>query len=496
MSVSRIRINATTSAAQVVLSTVILFVIYRYLVSRIGVELVGVWSITIAISGLGRIGELGLSGAVTRYVAGDLAISHPRKAAELVQTALLSIAPLVAISLALAYPGINAVLEYVLPEATVHSARDILIYVLAYTWVSSVVGLCQAGLDGCHRLDLRNIVVVGGMLAFLGLVLLLVPIYGFVGLVYAQLLQGGLSLFASWYLLRQQLEALPIVPHQWQYGRFVELVRYGFNFQLSNLATLLCDPITKALLSKFGGPVLVGYYEMSSRMVLQVRSIVVAAIQAMVPAVAALNDSAPLKIPAFYGKAFQSVAYVSISVFCGLAILTSLVSELWLGFFSPEFLTFAMILIPGWWFNTMTVPAFFANVGTGQMVWNTLGQVMIGVLNVLLGWVLGMAFGGMGVALGYLIALLAGSTLILFQFHHRHNILLKSIARLDLAWLLLAGVAGSWLSYSTYYSLRPTVGFVGVVAVTLALFLLFIVVPAWFHPMRHILLRQFHKVAQ
>jgi len=496
MSVSRVRINATTSAAQVVLSTVILFVIYRYLVSRIGVELVGIWSVTVAISGLGRIGELGLSGAVTRYVAGDLAKSYPRKAADSVQTALLSLAPLVAISLLLAYPGINALLEYVLPEASVHSAQDILIYVLAYIWVSSVVGLCQAGLDGCHRLDLRNIVIVGGMLAFLGLVLLLVPVYGFVGLVYAQLLQGGFVLLASWYLLRQQLDALPIIPYRWRYGRLVELVRFGFNFQLANLATLLCDPITKALLSKFGGPVLVGYYEMASRMVLQVRSIVVAAIQAMVPAVAALNDSAPSKIPAFYGKAFKSVAYVSSSVFCGLAILTAVVSELWLGYFSSEFLTFTMILIPGWWFNTVTVPAYFSNVGTGQLGWNTLGQTVIGILNVILGWAFGMAFGGMGVALGYLTALIAGSTLILLQFHHRHNILLNSVAGQDFAWLFLAGVAGSWLSYSTYSSLRPAMGFAEVVAVTLAFFLLFIVVPAWFHPMRHILFKQFRKATQ
>jgi O-antigen/teichoic acid export membrane protein len=391
--------------------------------------------------------------------------------------------------LILAYPLITAVFEYVLPEADVRLAREILIYVLAYIWLSSIAGLCQAGLDGCHRLDLRNIIAVSAMLALLGLTLLLVPVHGLLGLVYAQILQGCLTLFASWYLLRRQIKELPIFPCHWQYDRFIELLRYGFNFQLANLATLLCDPITKALLSKFGGPILAGYYEMASRMVLQIRSIVVAAIQAMVPAVASLNDSTPSKIPVFYRNAFQSVAYVSILVFCGIAILASLVSELWLGFFSSEFFVFTMILIIGWSFNTVTAPAFFANIGTGQLIWNTLGQAVIGVLNVLLGWTFGTVFGGVGVALAYLIALLVGSMLILFQFHSRHNILIRSLVGQDFAWLLLVGIAGGWLSFSTYASLRPTIGFVEVAVVTLVIFLLFIVGPAWFHPMRRILLR-------
>lgn len=496
MTVSRIRANAVSSSAQVILSTVILFLLYRYLVDQLGVELVGVWSITVAVSSLGRIGELGLSGAVTRHVASDLAISNPHRAAVSIQTAILSVALLVAFSLGPAYLVVGAVLEYTLPQATLSAARGILILVFVYVWVSAVVGLLQAGLDGCHRLDLRNAVVAATMLIFLCLALWLVPVYGLLGLAYAQLLQSCFALCASWYLLRKQLSVLPIFPFRWRYERFRQLICFGLNFQLANLATLLCDPVTKALLSKFGGPVLVGYYEMASRLVLQVRSIVVSAMQAIVPAVAALHGGTRTQVGAFYRKAFELVAYVSIVIFCGTAIAAPTASETWLGFFSSEFVHLNMILTFGWWFNTVTVPAFFANVGTGQLVWNTLGQTIIGVLNVLLGVVFGMAFGGIGVVLGYLTALLVGSALILIQFHQRYDIRFKEVVGQGLVWLLLGGVLGAWLSFSLFTSLRPTMGLLVVVVVTLAVFLVFIVIPAWLHPMRRNLFRKVGEASQ
>ena len=55
--------------AQVVVSSVILFFLYRYLLNTIGVAKLGVWSVVMAAASASRMSELGLSGSVVKFVA-------------------------------------------------------------------------------------------------------------------------------------------------------------------------------------------------------------------------------------------------------------------------------------------------------------------------------------------------------------------------------------------------------------------------------------------
>jgi hypothetical protein len=52
--------NAGTSIVQVILSGVILFVLYRFLLITIGVEQLGIWSIVLATTTVTHISNLGL----------------------------------------------------------------------------------------------------------------------------------------------------------------------------------------------------------------------------------------------------------------------------------------------------------------------------------------------------------------------------------------------------------------------------------------------------
>ena len=80
--------------------------------------------------------------------------------------------------------------------------------------------------------------------------------------------------------------------------------------------------------------------------------------------------------------------------------LTPLVSRLWLGAYVPVFVTFAMLLFAGWFLNLAANPAYFANMGTGELRWNVISHVTNGVLNLGFGVLLGMLFGGVGVVVG------------------------------------------------------------------------------------------------
>ena len=55
----------------------------------------------------------------------------------------------------------------------------------------------------------------------------------------------------------------------------------------------------------------------------------------------------------------------------------------------------------------------FTNLGTGRLLWNTVGYIVFGVLNGILGIFMGTYYGGMGVVIASQLAMIVGSSVIL-----------------------------------------------------------------------------------
>ena len=84
------------------------------------------------------------------------------------------------------------------------------------------------------------------------------------------------------------------------------MMGYGLNIQMISVSQMLYDPITKGLLVKFGGLDLAGYYEMANRMVIQLRGLIVSAVQVLVPTIADLKEKNPDSIHKVYKEAWAS----------------------------------------------------------------------------------------------------------------------------------------------------------------------------------------------
>jgi O-antigen/teichoic acid export membrane protein len=152
---------------------------------------------------------------------------------------------------------------------------------------------------------------------------------------------------------------------------------------------------------------------------------------------------------------------------------------------------FSMILTVAWFLNTLMSPAYFANLGTGELRWNTGGHVAIGVLNFLLGVSLGLLYGGIGVVLAWALALLIGSGFILFSYHIGHRIPFKEMLPEESRCLFLAGgigLSGGLLFYYFYDGplVSPLAG-----ALCLLIHLTVTAPFCWFHPMKGRLVKWF-----
>jgi len=205
-----------------------------------------------------------------------------------------------------------------------------------------------------------------------------------------------------------------------------------------------------------------------------------------VPHVATLAESEPARVVHMYRENMHVLAFVALPVFALLIAWAGGFSWMLVGTYRPELVFLLGLLAVAWAGNIFAGPAYFTNMGTGHVGWNTLAHVIMGALNAALGWLLGSRYGANGVAFAYAIALVAGSGMLIAVFQRRYGLgWCGGFARehLGLAVACAAVVAFGWIE-----PLRPSTSEPSTLAVGLLLPPLVLGMAAWFHPMRRQLL--------
>jgi O-antigen/teichoic acid export membrane protein len=471
------------------ISAVVLFILYRFLVVQLGVDKLGLWSVLLSFVSATRLSEMGLGGGVTRFVARYSGKSDPATAARVVETAMISVALIMALLVFTAYPAFEALLGVVVPRAGLAEAQALLPYAVLSVWIASLWGLGLAALDGCQRADLRSILLVFGQVVFLALAIGLVPPYGLYGLLYAQIGQNLVLLVMGWILLRRELPDLAGVPRHWSRPLFREMLSYGSQFQFAGIAMMLYDPITKALLSRFGGLIMVGYFEMASQMVTKLRHLLIAGSQVLVPTIAATAEFDPGRVHLIYRNSHKLMLYLALPFYASIAAAVPLICVIWIGSYERHFVIFATFVAAGWLVNTVTAPAYFANLGMGNLRWNTVSHIVIGLLNLVIGMVLGIAFGSTGVVAGWAAALAAGSVIVVLSYHREHGEEAGAVLPREYRVLALACAIGAAWGLLAHDMFAQTSSLAVLGGVTALGFVAVVCPVGWLHPMRRQMLR-------
>ena len=482
--------NAAMAVLQVTVFGVILFFLYRYLLQKIGAEKLGVWSLVLASTSVTRVANLGLSGSVVKFVAKYSARNDLQSVSRVIQTTFITVGLLVGVVLLVIYPLAPNVLAFALEPSAMLDALSILPYAFLSVWFSMLYMVYMGALDGLQRIDIRSAIMMAGALLQAVLAVILVRKLGLVGLALSQVIQYVVLLLVSFLVLRRFIH-LPLIPYQWDRVLFREMLGYGVNFQIISITVMLYDPVTKGLLARFGGLAMVGYYEMANRLVVQIRGLITAANQVLVPTIADLKERASEDIRRVYSNSVRVIFFVAIPTFAALIVAAPAISVAWLGNREPIFIVAIYVLAIGWAANTLSGPAYFAYLGIGTLRWNTVAHVLIGVLNVVLGLFLSVLLGGMGAILGWMAALICGSLLLIVVYSieqsgswgvylTRPNFLLLVGAVLStvLATLVFRyiPVSSSWFSHFV----AAITCFVGCISI-----------PVWQHPVRRQLLGLF-----
>jgi O-antigen/teichoic acid export membrane protein len=145
------------------------------------------------------------------------------------------------------------------------------------------------------------------------------------------------------------------------------------------------------------------------------------------------------------------------------------------------------LLSVGWFLNTLNVPAYFAYFGIGELRWNVIGHITIGILNICLGILLGLFYNGIGVITAWVFSLASGSSIIYLSYHVRHKIPFRELLHKDSFKLFIACIISTFIARIISDKLISEFNPITVNSVIAFLFSLIVYFQLWIHPMRKIL---------
>lgn len=398
--------NATWAIGQTIISAFVLFFLYRFLLKELGAAKLGLWSLILASTSLARLGELGFSNATLRFVGKYVGAGQAGDAAEILETALLSISVPFMLLVVIAIPLIGEALPWFIPEQHMAEALVIVPWSMFALWLSVTTGLVQSALDGCGRMDQRNIVLIGTNLLYLVIALWLTPMLGLKGVAIAQAIQAGVSLLIIWWLTKRTLRQLPLLPWRWHKNRFQEIFSFAVSMQISSITGMMIEPLVKALISRFGGLEFLAYYEMANQVVVRARGVLMGGFQALLPVYAASNADNLEGLRKLNRMTQLRVSTLGVPYLTMLAAAFPIISNVWTGTEQSILINCGVIISLTWLIAASAIPSHFFAVGTGRGWIVARNQILILALTGLLGYPFGYRFGGYGVVFGALLAFL------------------------------------------------------------------------------------------
>ena len=419
MSLVRLSRNALAAAAQVAAVTVSLAFLYWLMITELGVERVGIWSLVMSVASVGRLGEAGLGTATMRFVSRDLGREEGGRPGETVATAVLLVAAGTTALALLVWPALGWLLGRLIDDAaSLALARRILPHALFVMVAMAVASVLLGVVDAFQRTPRRAAVMVAAAVLQVVLAWAWLPRHGLVGLAWVQVVQAAFVLVGgavvAGVLLRARGVRFGMLPR----AAFVELLRFGSGLQLSTLAQLFFEPIAKALITHFGGLAATGLFEVVNRAIVQTRALIVAAFQMLVPFVAGrfagAAKPADAAVPLRRATVFvQCLVVLFLPIMAGALppVLALLLPET-----PPETTVIVWLCALGWSVNLLTLPAYMFALAFGRVAWTVESHLIIGVGCATLGTLGGWLGGGAGVVLGTMLALALGSASVVVRW--------------------------------------------------------------------------------
>ena len=272
---------------------------------------------------------------------------------------------------------------------------------------------------------IKAIVTISSQVFMLFTVFLLTPKIGINALGIAQIAQGAIAMILSWLCVRKVLDYKICIPFRFDNSIFKELFKFGFNVQIGSFVMLMFDPLTKILFAKFGGASFAGLFEVASQIIIRARAFIITANQVVIPKIATVFEESPIYLKELYKKNMFFLIPVITMLYLCLFVWSNLIVKLIFGHNDENFNLIFYSLIFSWSINTLSAPAYFFNLGSGDAKKNAFIHICMAFINIIFGPLLGFFIGWKGVLAAYIFSLVFASLLTIYKFHFDYGINVK-----------------------------------------------------------------------
>ncbi|WP_337271195.1 oligosaccharide flippase family protein [Oryzifoliimicrobium ureilyticus] len=392
-----LRKNVAAAILSFMVNSGLVFLSYRLLILKGGLEAVGLWSTLFAWTSLIRIGDVGMASASLRFAALCDPQRDREKLQKYIETGILTNAALFFILTVIGYVTLSLALPHLVRDDLLESAQKIVPLMMASFYFMNMSGVVSGSMQGLHLGYIASQLSVGGSIVQIILVILLVPLYSLEGLAIAQIGQYVLMLTIGWWYVRKSAGIANILPLKFSYRSFREMLSFSLKAQVANIANGLFEPTAKIMVGHFGGLPTLGVFELAYKTVTTSRSLPASGVNATLPAMTKLLSEDRLRAKALYGNVARRNMFVTSAMFVLLTAASPIIALIWIGHIDYLYVIYVGTLCFGFLGNSLGAPAYLLGAASGQMtnVIITAGS-SLGTL-VLVGAIAGVTFGGNGV---------------------------------------------------------------------------------------------------
>lgn len=365
---NRIVKNSLFNVLRVVVLIPLFFVLIPYTISKIGLEGYGLWALTGTITSYEFFVDFGLTTALIRFVAREIARNDSRAISEYAATAIVVFFSVLTVMVACVVLLREFIVVHILG---IHSGLDLaqflVVVAAAASFINMMSGIFKSMIDGAQRMDVSNsILVFEVVLSACGTFFFLNGGFGLKGLGYNLLIVSIISLIANIGFSKKVLPHYVLNPLLFSKQRFKEMFSYSVNLQLTSLTRFWIEPLNKLLIARFLSLAYVGYYEIGSRFNTRISAMIHSSLTPIFPATAEIFETHGIeKVELLRVKSLKYIFGISTFLYGTVFIAAPGFVALWLGGDMKVVSRVIQILSVGSYVVSLNIPAYTILNGLG-----------------------------------------------------------------------------------------------------------------------------------
>jgi O-antigen/teichoic acid export membrane protein len=355
------------------LHIILLLIAYPLYIRYLGIERYGLWALISVVISFSQMGDLGINEAIIKYTAEEYGKKKFQEIESYITTAILIlIIPSLLIIAALTIFNKN-ILD--LLGLTADLRQEVKYLIPLFGVLTSLIfysNIIWGALKGVGRVDLANYLFsICSLLQILISVILIILGLGIWGLFLGNLFLY-IFLFILCLLILKKVFKLSIFKVSYfDIRKTKRLIKFGGAMFGSKVIAMLLDPFNRIIITRFIGLSAVAYYDISLKVVKNIRSLFQMGLYATMPKVSELNsgDVNPnLKISNIYSKGIRFILFFSLPLFAIIFIMGRPILNLWLGDnYNFNILISLRFFLVAYFINLLSVPAYYLFMGLGKV---------------------------------------------------------------------------------------------------------------------------------